>query len=72
MSYEIDKDLCDVCGTCASVCPVPAITIKEFEVKLDNTKCIDCKKCVRVCPAEAISSLLDVASRVPTYPEECG
>jgi len=51
----IDKDLCDVCGTCASVCPKVAITIKEFEVEIDSEKCIDCKKCLRVCPPQAIA-----------------
>ena len=52
---KIDKDLCDVCGTCASVCPKVAITIKEFEVEIDSEKCIDCKKCLRVCPPQAIA-----------------
>ena len=55
MSYEIDKDLCDVCGTCASVCPEAIITIQEFDVKLNKDRCKKCQKCVKVCPAQAIS-----------------
>jgi ferredoxin len=52
---KIDKELCDVCGTCAAVCPPAAITIKEFEVVIDDQCCTKCQNCVRVCPAQAIS-----------------
>jgi MinD superfamily P-loop ATPase len=52
---KIDKNLCDICGTCASVCPNSLITIKEFEVILNNENCDNCQKCSIVCPAEAIS-----------------
>ena len=52
---KIDRELCDVCGTCASVCPEVAIIIKEFKVEIDSVKCVDCKKCLRVCPPQAIT-----------------
>lgn len=51
---KIDSSLCDICGTCAGVCPVDAIRIFEFKVEIDNEKCIDCKNCLIICPAEAI------------------
>ena len=52
---NVDRNLCDVCGTCASVCPKAAITIKEFEAEIDNDKCIKCDNCLKVCPAQAIA-----------------
>jgi len=52
---KVDRELCDVCGTCASVCPEAMITIREFDVMIDKEKCTSCKNCVKVCPAQAIS-----------------
>ncbi|MCB5249588.1 MAG: 4Fe-4S binding protein [Candidatus Cloacimonetes bacterium] len=51
---RVNPSLCDICGTCASVCQVSAIIIEEFIVKIDNSKCIKCLSCVKVCPLEAI------------------
>ena len=51
---KVNKSLCDVCGTCVSVCYVSAIVVKEFELNIDNEKCIKCLNCVKVCPFEAI------------------
>ena len=51
----INKDLCDVCGTCVAVCPVDAIIVSEVAVQIDNEKCIQCLNCVTVCPIKAIS-----------------
>ena len=52
---KINRDLCDVCGTCVAVCPVDAIVVSEFEVNIDNEKCIICLNCLKVCPIKAIS-----------------
>lgn len=52
---KINRDLCDVCGTCAAVCPADAIIVSEFAVNIDNEKCIECMNCVIVCPIKAIS-----------------
>ncbi len=51
---KINKDLCDICGTCVAVCPADAIIVSEFEVKIDNKKCTNCLNCLKVCPAKAI------------------
>jgi len=52
----IDKNLCDICGTCAAVCRRNAILISEFEVFIDNN-CKECGLCKSICPAQAIKSI---------------
>lgn len=52
---KIDRDLCDICGSCVAVCPVDAIFVSEFKVEIDKAKCIKCNKCLMVCPIRAIS-----------------
>jgi ferredoxin len=53
MSLEINKTVCDECGTCISVCPVDALEL-TIELRVDVTKCIVCKNCVKVCPVGAL------------------
>jgi ferredoxin len=52
---KINRNLCDICGTCVAVCPVDAIVVSEFEVCIDNEKCINCLNCMTACPIKAIS-----------------
>ncbi len=52
---NVNRDLCDVCGTCVSVCPTDAIIVKEFMIEIDNEKCIKCNNCVKICPVAAIT-----------------
>jgi L-aspartate semialdehyde sulfurtransferase ferredoxin len=53
MSLDVDKKLCDQCGTCISVCPTDALSLMDT-ILVDNKKCIMCKNCVRVCPVGAL------------------
>jgi RnfABCDGE-type electron transport complex B subunit len=41
-------------GTCARVCPVNAITIRNGLAKVDKNTCIACGKCVTACPRKII------------------
>lgn len=45
-------DLCVLCGTCASVCPMAAVTVGE-SVVTDAGRCILCQACVKSCPTGA-------------------
>ncbi len=42
-------------GTCASVCPFEAITVKDGIAVVDKEKCKACSKCIAVCPKKLIS-----------------
>jgi uncharacterized protein (DUF362 family)/NAD-dependent dihydropyrimidine dehydrogenase PreA subunit len=44
---------CTRCGTCATACPVAAITIKDRAV-IDKSKCIRCYVCHEVCEYDAM------------------
>ncbi|MBF0529967.1 MAG: 4Fe-4S binding protein [Deltaproteobacteria bacterium] len=51
-SARTREEICTLCGTCAPLCPVAAITIDEA-VKTDNFACILCHACVKSCPTGA-------------------
>ncbi len=52
MAYKI-TDECINCGTCASECPVNAITEGEDKFVVDAETCIGCGNCAAVCPVGA-------------------
>ena len=33
---KVNRNLCDVCGTCVAVCPVDAIIVKEFKIVINE------------------------------------
>lgn len=45
---------CDLCGSCAAICPCRAITV-ELEWKYDSIACLGCGECVFACPSAALS-----------------
>ncbi|TET16589.1 MAG: DUF362 domain-containing protein [Dehalococcoidia bacterium] len=51
---KLSAEKCDLCGSCAEVCPCQAITVDE-EWRYDSAACESCGKCVSACPSGALS-----------------
>lgn len=51
----IDRSICDLCGTCISVCPANALLLLTEYLDVDPHKCTLCGTCVKVCPFGALS-----------------
>ena len=47
---EVDQILCDLCGTCVSVCPHDAIELFEARLSINKIRCTECMLCIKVCP----------------------
>ena len=53
MAYVI-TDTCVSCGSCASECPVGAISEGDGKYVIDADSCIECGTCAAACPTGAI------------------
>ncbi len=53
MAYVI-TDTCVSCGSCASECPVSAISEGDGKYVIDADTCIECGTCAATCPTGAI------------------
>jgi coenzyme F420 hydrogenase subunit beta len=63
LSFEdIDLQLCTLCGTCISACPVDALAwrpsggpqdMADEAITFDRAACVDCGLCYAVCPPES-------------------
>ena len=54
MAYKISDD-CIMCGSCAEVCLVGAISEGDTKYVIDPNKCIECGACANECPVGAPS-----------------
>ena len=54
MKFKIDKNKCNKCGLCATLCPMENIELKDAVQFKD--KCIFCLRCVSYCPQQAMSN----------------
>ena len=54
MKIRIDRQKCDLCGTCVAVCPVDCMKLSETRLDIDHQICTVCELCVRVCPLRAL------------------
>ena len=51
---DVDRTLCDQCGTCVGVCSSAAIYIEIKELHIDDERCVLCSDCIHVCPVGAL------------------
>lgn len=52
-TVAVDREACDICGTCVAVCPTAALKIIR-ELEIDHDRCIRCYRCIRICPFGAL------------------
>jgi electron transport complex protein RnfB len=52
---DVDREKCQVCGTCATRCQMDAIAGDEGPPLVVEDRCIGCGLCVTTCPSEAMS-----------------
>lgn len=51
-----DRELCNDCGACVSLCPVVVLWLdKRSILVVESEKCIGCGNCVDACPRRALS-----------------
>ena len=51
----VNKDKCEGCGACISICPMDVFEMVDDEIEVvDVSSCKECESCVEVCPLEAI------------------
>ncbi len=50
---EIDRSLCQECGTCESRCQMGAVVSNDGATGIDDERCIGCGLCVSTCPSGA-------------------
>ena len=51
---RLSTEKCDLCGSCAEVCPSHAITV-DLDWRYDSIACEGCGKCVSACTSGALS-----------------
>jgi len=53
-NISIDKEKCNLCGSCEKACPVEAIKVDDKEIEILPNTCIKCGWCASICPQNAI------------------
>jgi len=69
---EIDRDLCNGCGLCVTVCPTGTISLREGKAAASGGESISCGHCEAVCPRKAVrvTAIDEEMSRYKTFTTE--
>ena len=62
---QVDAELCQGCGTCASVCHFDARTVVDGKGQRDWDRCMGCGVCASKCPTGATQLVLDEGKGYP-------
>ncbi len=57
MTMQVNRELCNGCGDCVSVCPSNAIRLEDERAVIDETLCTGCQVCVDACTRGAIAAV---------------
>ena len=74
MPPQLDKTLCQRCGTCYEICPQDLFGFRENEVPTVDypDECWHCGACVLDCPVEAVSLRLPLQLHIVPSPANYG
>ena len=66
----VDAERCTGCATCAELCHLQALSVKDGVAYVDEETCDGCLECVDRCPEEAIhhlvhAEIVKVEDRIP-------
>lgn len=69
---EIDRDLCNGCGLCVSVCPTGTISLGDGKAVVSGGASLLCGHCAAVCPQGAVrvTAIDEEMSRYKTFSRE--
>lgn len=68
---RIDRERCNGCGLCLSVCPDNTFTLERGEVRVTGERCMGCGHCQAVCPRKAVQVAANTVSLdFATFAEE--
>lgn len=60
----VDERSCNGCGSCADICPMGALILKDDVAVVDRALCIGCGNCVPVCPTKSVSMVRTAETRL--------
>ncbi|MBT9537842.1 MAG: 4Fe-4S binding protein, partial [Nitrospirae bacterium] len=70
MPIIVDRDKCNGCETCISVCPFDAIKIKDDGKAFINEYCQMCMACLSACPEGAIIEIKEEGAPISYQPSD--
>ncbi|MDO8747451.1 MAG: FAD-binding protein [Thermodesulfovibrionales bacterium] len=70
MPIIVDRDKCNGCETCVSVCPFDAIEIKDDGKAFINEYCQMCMACLSACPEGAIIEIKEEGAPISYQPSD--